>query len=318
MTNATPVTLIGGYLGAGKTTLVNHLLRNAGGRRLAVLVNEFGSLPIDADLIVAREDNLISISGGCICCSFGSDLVAALIDLKARGNSIDHLLIETSGVALPGSIVQSLTLLPGLVLDGVIVLADAETIEARAGDRYMSDTVLGQLAHADIILLNKTDLVSHQRADTILKWLAATVPGARVLPVRNANMPLDVIIGQNHAHTSDKDSAHASDHQAGDYESLSLEIDSPCDAERLAQNLADPRTRSGARQGVFARVGRQACHHPRCRPAVAGRSLPLPGSKVPDALCALASRPKSTATQSWRRSTCNVCKSPFRNRRTAS
>src|ERR1700734_2577756 len=204
MTNTTPVTLIGGYLGAGKTTLVNHLLRTAGGRRLAVLVNEFGALPIDADLIVARDDNLISISGGCICCSFGSDLVAALIDLKQRGNAIDHLLIETSGVALPESIVQSLALLPGLVLDGVIVLADAETIEARGGDRYMSDTVLGQLAHADIVLLNKTDLVSQERADTILKWLAATVPGARVLPVRNANTPLDVIIGQNHAPTSGK------------------------------------------------------------------------------------------------------------------
>jgi G3E family GTPase len=241
MTDIVPVTLIGGYLGAGKTTLVNHLLRNAGGHRLAVLVNEFGSLPIDADLIVAREDNLISISGGCICCSFGNDLIAALIDLKGRGSSIDHLLIETSGVALPGSIVQSLSLLPGLALDGVIVLADAETIEQRARDRYMGDTVLGQLVHADIILLNKIDLVSRERADTILKWLAATVPGARVLSVRNANMPLDVIIGQNRARMSGKDSAHASDHQAGDYETLSLEIDSRCDAERLAQNLADPR-----------------------------------------------------------------------------
>ena len=76
MSDAVPVTLIGGYLGAGKTTLVNHLLRNADGRRLAVLVNEFGELPIDADLIEARDGNLISISGGCICCSFGSDLLA--------------------------------------------------------------------------------------------------------------------------------------------------------------------------------------------------------------------------------------------------
>jgi G3E family GTPase len=246
MTDATPVTLIGGYLGAGKTTLVNHLLRNAGGRRLAVLVNEFGALPIDADLIVAREDNLISISGGCICCSFGSDLVAALIDLKQRGDSIDHLLIETSGVALPGSIVQSLALLPGLVLDGVIVLADAETIEARAGDRYMSDTVLGQLAHADILLLNKTDLVSQQRADAIVKWLAATVPGARVLPVRNASLPLDIIIGQHPGRQIVEGSIAPSEHQTEehqteDYKTLSLEIDGPCDVERLAQNLAEPR-----------------------------------------------------------------------------
>ena len=102
MSGTIPVTLIGGYLGAGKTTLVNHLLRNADGRRLAVLVNEFGALPIDADLIVARDGNLISISGGCICCSFGSDLLAALIELKGRGDAIDHLLIETSGVALAG------------------------------------------------------------------------------------------------------------------------------------------------------------------------------------------------------------------------
>ena len=247
MTDATPVTLIGGYLGAGKTTLVNHLLRNAGGRRLAVLVNEFGALPIDADLIVAREDNLISISGGCICCSFGSDLVAALIDLKQRGNPIDHLLIETSGVALPGSIVQSLALLPGLALDGVIVLADAETIEERARDRYMSDTVLGQLAHADIILLNKIDLVSQQRADTISNWLAATVPGARVLPVRNANVPLDIVIGQHVGRQVGESSIAPSEHhehqthQTEDYTPLSLEIDSPCDVERLARNLAEPR-----------------------------------------------------------------------------
>jgi G3E family GTPase len=243
MSGTTPVTLIGGYLGAGKTTLVNHLLRNAGGRRLAVLVNEFGSLPIDADLIVAREDNLISISGGCICCSFGNDLVAALIDLKKRGSSIDHLLIETSGVALPGSIVQSLTLLPGLALDGVIVLADAETIEARARDRYMGDTVLGQLAHADIILLNKIDLVPQERADTILNWLAATVPGARVLPVRNANLPLEIVIGQHSERQVVAGSIAPSEHhehQTEDYKTLSLEIDSRCDVEQMARNLAEP------------------------------------------------------------------------------
>jgi G3E family GTPase len=234
-----PVTLIGGYLGAGKTTLVNHLLRNANGRRLAVLVNEFGELPIDADLIVAREGNLISISGGCICCSFGSDLLAALIELKDRGDAIDHLLIETSGVALPQSIVQSLSLLPDLVLDGVIVVADAETIEARARDRYMGDTVLAQLAHADIILLNKADLVSPERFSDVSRWLIETTPRARVVPSRNADIPLEIIVGQHAPQQADTRLTPRSGRQhIADYETLSFEIDAPRDPERLAAALA--------------------------------------------------------------------------------
>ena len=110
---ALPVTLIGGYLGAGKTTLVNHLLRTADGLRLAVLVNEFGALPIDAELIEARGEKVISIAGGCVCCSYGSDLMAALMDLEEIAGDIDHVLIETSGVALPGQVARSVGLLAG-------------------------------------------------------------------------------------------------------------------------------------------------------------------------------------------------------------
>ena len=239
MSGTIPVTLIGGYLGAGKTTLVNHLLRNANGRRLAVLVNEFGELAIDADLIVAREGNLISISGGCICCSFGSDLLAALMQLKDRGDAIDHLLIETSGVALPASIVQSLSLLPDLALDGVIVLADAETIEARARDRYMGDTVLAQLAHADIILLNKVDLVSPERFSDVSRWLIETTPRARVVPSRNADIPLEIIVGQHSPRQGATRLTPRSGRQhIADYETLAFEIDAPRDPERLAAALS--------------------------------------------------------------------------------
>ena len=99
-----PVSVIGGYLGAGKTTLVNHLLRNANGRKLAILVNEFGELPIDADLIEADDGDMISIAGGCICCSYGSDLVGALMELPERMPDMDGMLIEASGVALPGAL----------------------------------------------------------------------------------------------------------------------------------------------------------------------------------------------------------------------
>jgi G3E family GTPase len=241
MSAPTPVTLIGGYLGAGKTTLVNSLLRNAAGRRLAVLVNEFGALPIDADLVEARDQNLISISGGCICCSFGSDLVAALIDIKSRGQPIDHLLIETSGVALPGSIVQSIALLPGLAIDGVIVMADAETVEQRARDRFMSDTVRGQLAGADIIVLNKTDLVSSQRAAATTRWLAGIVPSARILPAQNADIPAEIILGSHSDQGSDARRIEPPRHRTADYETLTLDVGGAVDAEKLAGALADPR-----------------------------------------------------------------------------
>jgi len=241
MTGPIPVTLIGGYLGAGKTTLVNSLLRNAGGRRLAVLVNEFGALPVDADLIVAREDNLISVSGGCICCSFGSDLVAALIDIRTRGRPIDHLLIETSGVALPGSIVQSVALLAGLAIDGVIVLADAETVEQRADDRYMSDTVRGQLAGADIIVLNKVDLVSSERAAAIARWLAEIAPGARVVPAEKAEIPAEIILGGPPDLRLIAPRLQPPRHRTADYETLNLELDGSVDAGKLGRILADPR-----------------------------------------------------------------------------
>jgi len=95
-----PITTIAGYLGAGKTTLVNHMLRNANGLRLAVLVNEFGELPIDEDLIEAEGDDIISIAGGCVCCSYGNDLTLALLDMLEMQPRPDHVIIEASGVAM--------------------------------------------------------------------------------------------------------------------------------------------------------------------------------------------------------------------------
>ncbi len=192
---ALPVTVIGGYLGAGKTTLVNHLLRNAGGLRIAVLVNDFGEIGIDADLIESRDGDVLNLAGGCVCCSFGSDLVGALMELPDRVGRPDRVLIETSGVALPGSVARSATLAQGVVVDGVVVVADAETLQARAADRYVGDTVLQQLRDADLLVLNKVDLVDAARLDATLAWLSATAPRARVLRCVDGAVPVDVLLG---------------------------------------------------------------------------------------------------------------------------
>ena len=164
-----PVTVVGGYLGAGKTTLVNSLLRQANGRRLAVMVNEFGALPIDASLVEAADDRIVSLVGGCVCCSYGEDLVSSLAMLAALEPRPDHVLLEASGVAFPGAIAGMVGLLAGFALDGAVVLADAETVRGRAADRYIGSTVRRQLAQADLILLNKCDLAGD--ADAVETWL---------------------------------------------------------------------------------------------------------------------------------------------------
>ncbi len=189
------MSVVGGYLGAGKTTLVNHLLRNARGLRLAILVNDFGAIPIDADLIEAQADDLISIAGGCICCSFGSDLMGALMKLAQRDPAPAHVLIETSGVALPGIVARSAALLPSFSIDGVVVLADAETVRARAADRYMGDTITRQLEDADLVILNKADLVEAGELNTLRQWLADAAPRARLIEAIRAEVPPEIMFG---------------------------------------------------------------------------------------------------------------------------
>lgn len=239
MTNRLPTTIIGGYLGAGKTTLVNQLLRNADGRRLAILVNEFGALPIDEDLIEAADDDLISIAGGCICCSFGSDLSAALDNMSERHPRPDHIVIEASGVAMPGAIAGSISLLEKLTLAGIFVLADAETIQTQLADEYIGDTISRQLKTADVIVMTKGDLVDDAHKLATTHTLQSTSPNAALLVANRGSLPIDIIL----SHYTERSLSASSAHADSDY--LSHAVNAPSDSQlpvktiqKLAQQIA--------------------------------------------------------------------------------
>jgi G3E family GTPase len=191
-----PTLIVGGYLGAGKTTLVNHLLRHADGRRIAVMVNDFGELTIDADLIEGAEGSVLALAGGCVCCSFGSDLLGALQDVLQRQLPPDLILIETSGVALPAAVARSARLLPGLSIDGIVLMLDAETVRQRSADPYVGDLVRQQLLDADLLILNKTELCSPKALAELHAWLPTmSTPGTPVVPANQARVPPELVLG---------------------------------------------------------------------------------------------------------------------------
>lgn len=236
--SAMPVTVIAGYLGAGKTTLVNRLLRHADGLRIAVLVNEFGELPIDADLIESADGNVVAIAGGCICCSYGSDLMAAMMELAKLSPRPEHVLIETSGVALPGPVAASLSLLADYAHDGTVVLADAETVVRQGQDRYLADTIARQLAEADVIILNKADLVGAEALVATEAWVRSMTPRANIIATRQAAVPLDAIIGNRLA--KERGGGLTLGGAAAAFETRAFDVAARCDPTALATALTDP------------------------------------------------------------------------------
>jgi G3E family GTPase len=189
-----PVTIITGFLGSGKTTLVNHILANRQGVRAAVMVNDIGALGIDHDLIIVSDSDTISLSNGCICCSINSDLVSSLVSLLMAADEIDHLIVETSGAADPLPV--ALTFLRpefrgSFRLDAIVATADAEAFSLELFDGV---TARNQLRYADAILLNKSDRVTEARQDHVEAMVRQVNPEARIIRTAHSAVPLALIL----------------------------------------------------------------------------------------------------------------------------
>lgn len=230
-----PVTVVTGFLGSGKTTLVNHILSNRAGVKAAVLVNELGEIGIDNDLLVAADGGMIELANGCICCSTNSDFVDGIVRILSRPETVDHILVETTGIADPLPVAQTF-LRPefrdSLRLDAVVAVADAEHLSL---DSFDSTAARQQLRHADVILVNKCDRVGEQPLDGVEARIRAVNPEARMLRTVRSAAPLPMILDVElfEAACSDRNHHHDS-HLADDgFVSLSFESDRPFSVARL-------------------------------------------------------------------------------------
>jgi len=189
-----PVTLLTGFLGAGKTTLLNHILSNQQGLRSAVLVNEFGEVGIDHELVVATSESMVELSNGCICCSINGELQEAVQRVLERPEPIDLIVVETTGLADPLPV--ALTFMAGdlrdrLRLDSIITVIDAEHFSATALE---SPIARAQVVYGDILLLNKADLVDEQRLNAVEAELRAIKTDARILRASRGEVPLGLLL----------------------------------------------------------------------------------------------------------------------------
>ena len=217
-----PVTIITGFLGSGKTTLLNHILTNQEGLKTAVLVNEFGEIGIDSDLLITRDedDAMVELSNGCICCTINNDLLEAVYKVLERQDKIDYLVVETTGLAdpLPVALTFLGTELRDLTrLDSIVTVVDAENYSL---DLFNSQAAYNQIAYGDIILLNKADLVDTQSLARLETKISEVKEGARILRTTQSQVPLPLILSvglfESDKYFKPETDHHHADHLNGD------------------------------------------------------------------------------------------------------
>jgi G3E family GTPase len=253
-----PVTIITGFLGSGKTTLLNQILKNKQDLKIAVLVNEFGDINIDSQLLVSVEEDMVELSNGCICCTINDGLVDAVYRVLEREEKIDYLVIETTGVADPLPIILTFLgteLRDFTNLDSVLTLVDAEIFDA---EHFQSEAALKQLTYADITLLNKTDLVTAEKLKALEDYIFTVKSGAKILHSSYGEVPLPLILGvgltphadydseeheeehHHHEHHEHEHHHHHSDHLDNDgFVSFSFQCDRPFDVHKFETFLTE-------------------------------------------------------------------------------
>jgi G3E family GTPase len=211
-----PVTIITGFLGSGKTTLLNHILTNQQGVKTAVLVNEFGEIGIDNELVVSTEDNMVELSNGCICCTINNDLVDAVYKVLEREEKVDYLVVETTGLADPlpvamtflGSELRDLTR-----LDSIVTVVDAANYSL---DLFNSEAALSQITYGDVIILNKTDLVDEPTLQELEKKINNIKEGSRIIRTTKSQVPLPLILSVGLFESDKYFDSHAQEHHDHD------------------------------------------------------------------------------------------------------
>ncbi len=198
-----PVTLLTGFLGAGKTTLLNRILNGQHGLRVGVLVNDFGAINIDAELVAGVEENTINLTNGCVCCEIRDDLVHSLEQLLTRVDAIDYVLLEASGVADPEGIVMTFLdqKYEGLLrLDSITCIVDAEAVFAHGDNAALSMLKMRQIGFADLVVLNKVDLVGPVHIEVIKEWIGQHLNRIRIVEAIRCDVPLEILLAVGRFH----------------------------------------------------------------------------------------------------------------------
>lgn len=239
-----PVTILAGFLGAGKTTLLNHILTTANGMRLAVIVNDFGSINVDAKLVKSEDDNMISLENGCICCNLAEGLVVSVMRLLALDQRPDHIIVETSGIAEPHEVASQFEdpqLQQHAPLNAIVTTIDAENILTLEGP--MASLAKQQIQVADIVLVNKVDLVTSKHLADVKTWCRTQAPFAKLIEIEFGQVDLPILFDTpliaraSHAHhlTSEhyKCDSRVCDHSSHGFETFSFETEQALSLQAL-------------------------------------------------------------------------------------